>query len=193
MALAFIPSQIQFPGYAAHFGFLPERMSLLQGVLVCALLGRVPVGLLTVLPGVLLGLFYFASLRADDAVISRFEDRVLAVTAGLNGLPRVVSGLCTPNRRLNYGFHLADRACVGRCYSYANYEPSSAQFRLRAHPGNANVVSEIHRAYGFEAGGVKVRPEELPLLRLEGSPEDEVIVRKLTEGEELGNPCAERH
>ena len=191
-ALAVIPSQIQLPGYAAHFSFLSERMSLLQGVLVCALLARVPASLVTVAPGILLGFLYFSSLRADDALIARFEDRVTVATAGLKGLPRVVSGLCTPERHMNYGFHLLDRACIGQCYSYGNYEPSSGQFRLRARPGNGYVVSEISRAYAFAEGGVKVRREELPLLRVEGTPDGEVTVRTLVEGETLGDPCVAR-
>jgi len=28
--------------------------------------------------------------------------------------------------------HSVDRACIGHCFSYSNYEPSSGQFRVRA-------------------------------------------------------------
>ena len=33
--------------------------------------------------------------------------------------------------------HIADRACIGHCFSYGNYEAGSEVFRVRAMPGQS--------------------------------------------------------
>ena len=38
--------------------------------------------------------------------------------------------------------HMIDRACIGYCFSYGNYEPSSGVFRVRAAPGNPYMLSD---------------------------------------------------
>ena len=44
---------------------------------------------------------------------------------------RIVSGVDDPDLHVFAVTHMIDRACLGRCFSYANYEPSTAQFRIR--------------------------------------------------------------
>jgi len=37
--------------------------------------------------------------------------------------------------------HMIDRACIGHCFSYGNYEPSSAAFRVRSTGQNEFVIA----------------------------------------------------
>ena len=37
--------------------------------------------------------------------------------------------------------HFVDRACIGRCFTYSNYEPGSKQFRVRLSPEGSSIVS----------------------------------------------------
>ncbi|MGQ9919391.1 MAG: hypothetical protein ACUVS7_18480, partial [Bryobacteraceae bacterium] len=67
---------------------------------------------------------------------------------------------------MNPLLHLIDRACIGRCFSYANYEPSSAQFRLRSRPGSPVVFDSPQRVFALEQGRYVVRPVDLPLYGL---------------------------
>ena len=39
-----------------------------------------------------------------------------------------------------YVTHLLSRACLGHCFDYMNYEPSTGQFRIHALPGNRVVL-----------------------------------------------------
>ena len=48
--------------------------------------------------------------------------------------------------------HIADRACIGYCFSYGNYEPGSGEFRVRALPGNAYVMPEYDTVIDMEDG-----------------------------------------
>ena len=81
--------------------------------------------------------------------------------------------------------HIADRACIGYCFSYGNYEPSS-EFRVRATPGNPYVMSDYDLVVDMEDGTYEVQPEDLPAYQLyECSPEGtKLCIRPLVAGEE---------
>ncbi len=58
--------------------------------------------------------------------------------------------------------HILDRACIGYCFSYGNYEPSTALFRVRATPGNPYVMSDFDDAADTEEGIYEVQQQDLP-------------------------------
>jgi hypothetical protein len=101
----------------------------------------------------------------------------------------VVSALADPQSRVNPLAHLLDRICVGRCYSYANYEPSTAQFRVRADRENPIVVSKFDESLGIQTGGYVVKARDLPLYDVDlcqpGSPR--ICVAPLPAGATLHN------
>jgi hypothetical protein len=61
---------------------------------------------------------------------------------------------------------MIDRACIGRCYSYANYEPSTAQFRVRVNAPNPIVTPEYADSSGMQMGMYVVKESDLPLYQL---------------------------
>ena len=82
--------------------------------------------------------------------------------------------------------HIVDRACIGRCFSYGNYEPSTGLFRVRASPGNRYVLSDYDLAVDTENGEYTVQPEDLPAYQvyqcdLSGT---ELCIRPLEAGED---------
>jgi len=62
--------------------------------------------------------------------------------------------------------HIVDRACIGRCFSYGNYEPSTGLFRVRALPDNPYVLSDYDLAVDMENGEYTVQPEDLPVYQV---------------------------
>ena len=60
---------------------------------------------------------------------------------------------------------MIDRACLGRCFSYANYEPSTWQFRVRATGPNPYVVWTYEDSWSMQAGLYAVRPADLPMYQ----------------------------
>jgi hypothetical protein len=56
---------------------------------------------------------------------------------------------------------------VGRCFSYANYEASTRQFRIRAARGNAFVVSEYADSWALQTGTYIVKQGDLPLYKID--------------------------
>ena len=59
-----------------------------------------------------------------------------------------------------------DRACIGHCFSYSNYEPSSGQFRVRALPGSRVVTDDADKSESMSSGDYVVQPNDLPLVSI---------------------------
>ena len=63
--------------------------------------------------------------------------------------------------RVSFIGHIVDRACIGHCFSYANYEPSSGQFRIRVRPGSPVVSASDDDTEDMQAGEYEVQDEDL--------------------------------
>ena len=81
--------------------------------------------------------------------------------------------------------HIADRACIGHCFSYGNYEPASAQFRVRATPRNLYAMSSFDDTVNMEDGSYEMQPADLPAYQVyQCSPDGkQLCIRPLAAGE----------
>ena len=81
--------------------------------------------------------------------------------------------------------HDLDRACIGHCWSYADYEPSSRQFRIRATPGNGIVLDDFADVTAVASGTYVVQARDLPIYLVYacGLGLTEVCLRPLQLGE----------
>jgi hypothetical protein len=150
------PSAIQFPQYLHPLAYIPQRASLFIGLLMCAIVAEVSarrVGALSAMLAVLYFVFVFTDSRAHNLV----ERRVSQLVAKLPPGQRVVAVLTEPGL-----LHVVDRACIGHCFSYGNYEPATKQFRLRALGPNPYVAASM-AAVEIEEGTHVVTPEEAPI------------------------------
>ena len=92
-----------------------------------------------------------------------------------------------PNLRVNAITHMIDRICVGRCYSFANYEPSTAQFRVRAVAENPMVVRTYADSWALQTGAYVVKPADVPLYAVDLDESGRIIVRALKAGTVCGS------
>jgi hypothetical protein len=165
-------------------------MSLVVGVAGCALVGSVSPGkrekaAIAVLAGLFFS-FLYMDARSLNYVESLMEQSVAQIPPGA----RVISALCDQHKDVNLLGHTLDRVCIRHCFSYANYEPSTAQFRIRALPGNPAVVADDQDANALQEGRYVVKPGDLPLYQiyLHGRYLD---TRLLAAGEVTGATCLE--
>jgi hypothetical protein len=79
--------------------------------------------------------------------------------------------------------HIIDRVCVGRCYSYGNYEPSSRQFRVRVAGSSPVVVATDDEANALQFGTYVVQPRDVPLYQVVVGPGGRLAVRQLPAGQ----------
>lgn len=186
-AVLLIPNDVLFPTYAVAFGYIANRLSLPAGIMVCALLAQVPLRTYEKAAMVAIAAAFCVMMYADTRELNRWEDSVDAQIAQLPSGQRVVSALPVLYAPVDPLWHMVDRACVGHCYSYGNYEPASRQFRVRAQEGNGIVFSKYADVYGLERAKYIVQARDLPLYLIYAchSTQWEACVRPLSAGEEV--------
>jgi hypothetical protein len=162
-----IPGTVLLPGMRHTLNVMAERMSLATAVIFCGLAATVRPRRGEVAALAVIAVLFFACTYSDEHALNQVESQMAALVAQLPPGQRVVSVLAEPNTRINSLAHLIDRVCVGRCYSYANYEPSTAQFRVRADRPNPIVVWNYSQSWHIQAGGYVVQPRDLPLYNID--------------------------
>jgi hypothetical protein len=187
LGAGFLPDMVLLPQYAAPLGFISVRLALIAAILLCTTLARVEKHTFASLAFGLLAAVFFAFAFHDDNKLNHREDEIAAALQHIPPGQRVVSSLPFPFRAID---HLTDRACIGRCFSITNYEPSSGQFRVQALSGSRLAINNSADFHALETGKYVVREDDLPLYNLYPCGEDlqEVCVRTAQPGDIVGLP-----
>ncbi len=106
---------------------------------------------------------------------------------------RIVLAAEVPAAQTNLLTHMIDRACVDRCFSYANYEPSTLAFRLRAIAPNPVVVSNYDHSLAMQAGDYTISLDDMPLLQANLCPGEKPVIIALKAGQTAGLPNCPNH
>jgi hypothetical protein len=189
------PGRLDLSGYHHALVFVAQRMSLAAGVLICVILGAARPPRWMKVAAMAVAAAYFICLWKDTRELNALEDRMELAVGHLPARQRVVSAVCRSGERLCWATaHLIDRVCIDRCYSYANYEPSTGQFRVRALQDNPVVVSSYGDSWELQNGTYRVRPRDLPLFQVYtcGPLGDAFCVRELAVGEVAAVACQSR-
>ena len=85
---------------------------------------------------------------------------------------------------------MVDRACVGRCFSYYDYEPITEIFRVRALPGNPIALTDPTDSAAMRDGTYIVKRADLPLDQIYycGPRSTDICIRSLHQGEPNAAP-----
>jgi hypothetical protein len=166
LSVYLLPGGIHFPPPTAALALLTERLTSVSAALACCLLGamqprRWHLAGLTVIAAV-----FFSFLYQDTAKVNRMEQQVVQVVSTLPPNQRVMATILPPPGSRVLIQHIVDRACIGRCFSYGNYEPSTGLFRVRAMPGNPYVLTDYELAVDMENGEYTVQPGDLPVYQV---------------------------
>ncbi len=135
-----LPYNISFPWYKAAFGGVAERIAWLAAVVMCGLMSSVKNVRLYGLASAMVAIAYFGLLYSDARAVNRIEQQVVQLVSTLPQDQRILAELRYPTIDGFDESMLADRACIGKCFSFGNYEAATAQFRIRAQPGNSIVA-----------------------------------------------------
>jgi hypothetical protein len=185
-AVFILPNAILIPGYKHALAFIAQRMSLGVGICVCALLAsaaprRFERGAL-----IAVAVVFFAFLFHDEHAINAFENRMQRMVAALPPGQRVISAIDDHTLRIDLA-HVIDRACLGHCYSYANYEPSTAQFRVRAEAPNPYVAYTYADSWLMQNGQYVVKQSDLPLYQVDLTAAGEMVMKTVPAGVRCGS------
>ncbi len=165
--IVLVPRGVWFPIYGHPLVYITQRMGLGLAVCLCALLSSTPARRWHMYALAAAALLFFGFLYVDERTLNDLEDQEDALVATLPPGQRVLSSLIAPPDVQTIPLaHLVDRACVGRCYSYGNYEPSSAQFRIRVTGDRGIVVPTEAESLQLQVGGYVARSQDLPLYEI---------------------------
>jgi hypothetical protein len=179
--IVIVPTAISRKGL--YVAYIADRMSLPAAVCLCAVLAAVRIRAVERYVLIGLAVAFFGFLYRDDRILNRFEDDLQAMVARLPERSRVISALDDTDLHVNAVVHMVDRSCIGLCYSLANYEASTGNFRLRALSGNSVVAATYEQSWLLQTGAYLAEPKDLPLYELTIGGAGELTVRSLQAGE----------
>jgi hypothetical protein len=93
----------------------------------------------------------------DGAFLNRLEENAQQIISQLPPGTRVLATIFAPDEHRTLFLHIVDRACVGKCLLYSNYEPATKQFRVRVREGSPIVTSNVDDNGDMEAGVYECR------------------------------------
>ena len=186
LAVILLPDGIRFPYQPSALALLTERLTSVSAALLCCLLGALQPRKWHLLATAAIAATFFTFLFQDTGTINRMEAQVEQLVRTVPRNSRVLATLKPPfpeSRILVQ--HIADRACIAHCFSYGNYEPASAQFRVRANPGNLYAMHSFDSAVNMEDGSYEVQPQDLPAYQVYQCSSDgkQLCIRPLAAGE----------
>jgi len=190
LSYALMPKIILFPQYNTPLQFMPYRISLFIAVLLCAVVSSGAHGRYRTRVSGLMACVFFTLMYLDARSLNQVEANLARLFSNLPPNSRVAAVLVdSASLRLRGLDHVVAAACLGRCFDYGNYEPPSAQFRVRVSGPNAVAASDMATVSEIGSGEHIVTPDEAPLYTLcapkQGDTRDaaQFELRKLNAGE----------
>jgi hypothetical protein len=187
-----LPQNLRGGPYSAWIGLLVSRLTIISAIFALCILSSLRPNKLAAIATLACSLFFFTLLYRDTATLNRLESHAESLTAALPLGTRVIPTLTSPDdSRIQFVHHIIDRACIGHCFTYSNYEPSSGQFHVRVLPGSPIIAYHAPDAQEMEAGNYIVRASDPPFVDIyQCDPTDFTVLcaRTLTPGEKTGPP-----
>lgn len=181
-----LPDGIHFPQFTAALALIIPRLTLLSAILLCCVLGVMRPRLWHLAACAALATIFFSLLYQDTRTIDRMEAQTEHLIQTIPPGSRVLATILRPPRSRVLFQHIVDRACIGRCFSYGNYEASSSAFRIRVTAPNPYVMSENRSTAEMEEGDYTLAPRDLPAYQIFQCSADwtQLCIRPLEEGED---------
>jgi hypothetical protein len=161
-----LPGAVQISSRTTPASLLTERFSTISAVLACCLLGAMRPRKWHLAATAAIAAVFFTFLWQDTGRINSMEAQIVGLVSALPPGQRVVGSILSDDTTRVLKQHILDRACIGHCFSYGNYEPGSRDFRVRARPGNPYVLADFEQAAATEDGDYVVQPRDLPLYQV---------------------------
>jgi len=195
VATVCLPENCQISIYAGWVGLLVSRLTLVTAVFGLLVLATFHLPRWSISGNCLFALVFFLFLYQDTGKLDRLEGSARDVVHGLPVGTRIVAVANAPGDwRIQFIYHSIERACIGRCFSFANYEPSSLQFRVRAIPGNYFVTASVDQSDDMSSGEYVVRKQDLPLTAIyqcDDADFTQLCALPLREGQKTEDPESE--
>jgi MFS family permease len=162
-----LPENLRTNIYAGWIGLLVSRLTLVTAIFGLLVLASLRLPRWSVYGASLVAALFFLFLYQDTGKLDRMESNARAVLQTLPAGTRIVVVASAPGDwRIEFIHHSVERAGIGRCFSFANYESSSLQFRVRALPGSFFVTDSADKSEAMSSGDYIVQKADLPLTSI---------------------------
>jgi hypothetical protein len=190
IAVALLPENLRPSISGGWIGLLASRLTTITAIFGLCLMNCLKPRRWHLTGFAACAIVFFTFLYQDTLVLNRMES---AAERLVNRLPfgtRVIATIWSPpDSRISFVGHLVDRACIGHCFSYANYEPASGQFRIRVRQGSPVVSASDDDTEDMQSGEYQVQDEDLPVMQIFQCDEKDLTqlcIRELASGEKNG-------
>ncbi|PYT77679.1 MAG: hypothetical protein DMG40_22660 [Acidobacteria bacterium] len=188
-AVTLLPENLRPSPDAGWIGLLGSRLTTISAIFGLCILGQLKPRKWHLAGFAGCALLYFAFLYQDTGWLNRLEANAEKLTDSLAPGTRVVVTIdAPPGSRIQFVQHAVERACIGHCFSYANYEPASKEFRVRVQEGSPVVTSSTDTAEDMASGEYEVDDSDLPLKQIyqcDARDLTKLCIRDLAAGDDL--------
>ncbi len=189
-ATALLPENLRPSLYGGWIGLLGSRLTTISAILGLSFLGYLKPRKSHLAGFSVCAIVFFAFLYQDMGWVNRLEANAEKLVSDLPAGTRVIVTIRAPaDSRIAFTGHAVERACIGHCFSYANYEPASREFRVRVRKGSPVVTASTDDAEDMASGEYEVDETDLPLKQIyqcDASDLTKLCIRDLEAGEVNG-------
>ena len=189
-ATALLPENLRPSIYGGWIGLLGSRLTTISAILGLCFLGYMKPRKWHLAGFGVCAVVFFAFLYQDTGWLNQLEANAEKLVGNLSPGTRVIVTIDAPaDSRNAFIGHTVERACIGHCFSYANYEPASGEFRVRVRKGSPVVTSSTDDAEDMASGEYEVDDTDLPMKQIYQCDEEDLTklcIRDLEAGETNG-------
>jgi hypothetical protein len=189
-ATSLLPENLRPSVEAGWIGLLGSRLTSISAIFGFCILGTLRPKKWHLAGFSACSMVFFSFLYQDTGWLNRLEANAEKLVSDLPAGTRVITTIgAPPDSRISFIGHAAERACIGHCFSYANYEPASGEFRVRVRKGSPVATASTDDAEDMASGEYEVDDADIPIMQIyQCDPTDltKLCIRDLESGEVNG-------
>jgi hypothetical protein len=190
LVTSLLPQNINLNEGGGWIGLIVSRLTLITAIFTLCFLGSLSPQKWHLAALSFCALLFFVFIYQDTSLVARLEANADKITRTLPFGTRVLKTVSAPaDWHVPFIYHSIDRACIGHCFAFSNYEPSTKQFRLRVTEDSPVAVFDPDDSESMESGEYVVQPDDLPLKQIDQcdpSNLTSLCLRDLSPNEENG-------
>ncbi len=184
-----LPENLRPDANAGWIGLLVTRLTLISAIFLFCWLGTLRPRKWHFFALAACAAVYFTFVYRDTRMANQLEENAENLTRELPMGTRVLATIFEPSDYRMVTLHVVDRACIGHCFLYSNYEAATKQFRLRVQGGSPVAVASTDDSEDMQSGSYDVQDEDLPLKQIyqcDAADWTKLCIRDLKSGEKNG-------
>jgi hypothetical protein len=184
-----LPENLRPDENAGWIGLLVTRLTLVSAIFMFCWLGTLRTRRWHFFALAACAAVYFTVVYRDTRLSDQLEENAERITRTLSPGTRVLATIFEPPNYRMVTLHVVDRACVGHCFLYSNYELATKQFRLRVSEGSPVAVATTDDSEDMQFGSYEVQEEDLPMKEIyqcDAADWTNLCIRDLKVGEKNG-------